>query len=361
MRRFIRSLLTLSALATAGGVSGRDASAAETYEFYNGVRPLGMGGASLSAVNDETALLINPAALGKLRDHFVTVADPEVDAGINTATLVGSDVLKAGNPQATLAKLLKHPDQHLHQRAQVFPSIVTRGFGLGAFGKQMIDAEVPSGGKYMYNYRADTAAVMGFGTRVGGGVLKFGATSRLVNRREVARADLDPAASGLSLASLATEGVGLGADAAAMISVPVNYLPTLTMVWRDLGQTSFTLAKGLMHPTALRPALVRDSVDLGFAIYPILTPIWRATWSLQYDDVAHDPSDVLRHVHFGTEFNYADSVFLRGGINQRYWTAGLELAYVGYQIQFATYGEEIGTKASPREDRRAVAKLAIRY
>ena len=337
------------------------AGATETYRFYRGVRPLGMGGAGLATVNDETALLQNPAALGKLRDHFVTLVDPEVDVGINTATLAGDKLFKLSDPQATLAKLNKHKNQHLHQRAQVFPSIVTQGFGLGAFAKQTVDGEVVDGGKFLFDYRADTAGVLGFNTGLGGGVFKLGTTARVINRREVKRDDLDPTSTTLNLDQLAHEGVGLGVDVAAMIAVPVLYLPTLTMVWHDVGQTSFTLAKGLMHPTDRRPDLVRDAVDLGFAVYPILSPVWRATWSLQYDDLTHETDDVLRHVHAGAEFNYADSVFVRAGLNQRYWTAGLELAYVGYQLQFASYGEEIGTKANPREDRRVVAKFAIRY
>lgn len=48
-------------------------------------------------------------------------------------------------------------------------------------------------------------------------------------------------------------------------------------------------------------------------------------------------------------------------MNQRYWTAGLEMALKNYQIQLATYGEEIGTATTHREDRRYVAKFAFRF
>ena len=51
---------------------GAGAGAQEIRENYNGVRSLGMGGASIAVVNDETALLLNPAALGKL-------SDPEIE------------------------------------------------------------------------------------------------------------------------------------------------------------------------------------------------------------------------------------------------------------------------------------------
>ena len=37
------------------------------------------GGAGIAVVNDETAMLINPAGLGKLRDYIFTIADPEIE------------------------------------------------------------------------------------------------------------------------------------------------------------------------------------------------------------------------------------------------------------------------------------------
>ena len=55
-----------------GSFANLSLHAMERREFYNGVRGLGMGGASVGVVNDETALLLNPAGMGKLRNAFVT-------------------------------------------------------------------------------------------------------------------------------------------------------------------------------------------------------------------------------------------------------------------------------------------------
>ena len=67
------------------------AHAGQNFEFYRGIRQMGMGGASIAVVNDETALLANPAGLGKLRDYIITVADPEVDVGSKTQAIIGCD------------------------------------------------------------------------------------------------------------------------------------------------------------------------------------------------------------------------------------------------------------------------------
>jgi hypothetical protein len=77
-----------------------------------------------------------------------------------------------------------------------------------------------------------------------------------------------------------------------------------------------------------------------------------ATYSSPFHDFSFDTPG---------ELNYADALFVRAGMNQRYWTAGLELSIVNYQFQAASYGEEIGDDVTPREDRRYVVKFAFRF
>ena len=59
--------------------------------------------------------------------------------------------------------------------------------------------------------------------------------------------------------------------------------------------------------------------------------------------------------------NFSDAFFFRAGMNQRYWTSGLEFDMLNYQLQAATYGEEIGTATAHKEDRRYTLKFVIRF
>jgi hypothetical protein len=68
-----------------------------------------------------------------------------------------------------------------------------------------------------------------------------------------------------------------------------------------------------------------------------------------------------RNIHGGLEFNFHDFFFLRAGMNQGFYTAGIELASTKFQLQAATYGEDIGTDTAPREDRRFIGKFSIRF
>src|SRR5437868_6172705 len=60
-----------------------EATAKERRSFYEGARGRAMGGAQIATTNDETALLINPAGLGKLRDFYGTLFDPEIEYSNN--------------------------------------------------------------------------------------------------------------------------------------------------------------------------------------------------------------------------------------------------------------------------------------
>lgn len=349
-------LLTFADMAVAG----------ERYEFYNGVRQMGMGGAAVAVVNDETALLLNPAGLGKLRDYFITVVDPEIDVGQNIEKIVGTDVLSAVDPQKVLDKLNDgNQDLHHHARAQIFPSLVFPNFGIGILSKSSMDAEVISDtSEYQLDYVSDDAIVLGFNFRLWDGRVKIGFNTRIVNRAEI-HTTLPASSTGLTKKDLANEGIGVASDVGLILTAPWDWLPTLAAVWRDVGNTSYEFKEGLFldTPEDRRPETTPQTVDVGIALFPIAGKRTRWTWTAEYRDVltTSEEEDQMRRVHTGIELNIADALFIRGGMNQRYWTAGLEFAMANYQLQLASYGEEIGTVEETREDRRYSFKFSYRF
>jgi hypothetical protein len=339
--------------------------AQERFEFYNGVRQMWMGGAAIAVVNDETSLLLNPAALGKLRDHFITVIDPEIEGNMNLERVLGLEFYKGLDPQFNLEKLKENPGRPMHLKGQIFPSLIFPNFGIGLHAKHVVDAEVDqTGSSYRYNYTNDWSAVAGFNFRFFNGIVKLGANARYTNRTEINRTDIDPNSTGLSVSNLASEGMGLGSDVGLMFAAPIKLLPTLALVLRDAGDTSYKLSQGMFSSTEERPETVGHSLDVAVAVFPIHSNVTRSSWTIEVRDVLTDESDtepIMKRLHTGFEINYADALFLRGGANQKYWTAGMELAMFNYQFQLATYGEEIGTVSIPREDRRYVLKFSYRF
>lgn len=81
--------------------------------------------------------------------------------------------------------------------------------------------------------------------------------------------------------------------------------------------------------------------------------------ALETTDIGNnDFGSFYRTLHFGTEAAW--SVFrLRGGINQGYLTAGLGIDLRLLQLNFATYGEELGLNPGVMEDRRYALQLGF--
>jgi hypothetical protein len=117
-------------------MDGTRSFASEIRENYNGARSLGMGGASIAVVNDETALLSNPAGLGRLREVYGTILDPEIEAGSDVNGMYTASAFT--NPfELSDAKNTTNASRGrlLHVKAQAFPSLVLKNFGIGIYGK----------------------------------------------------------------------------------------------------------------------------------------------------------------------------------------------------------------------------------
>lgn len=336
----------------------------ERVEFYQGVRQLGMGGAGIGVVNDETSLLINPAGLGKLRDYIVTVVDPEVTYGAdNGRVLPKGKTLAFTSPQDLLDSLNKAKDRNFYGKLQLFPSVIFPNVGVGALAKYEISARVDSAtNKLNYFYRNDLAGVVGLNMTLFSGIIKIGGSGRWVNRVE-ANESIDSTSTNLSLKALAKQGLGVAGDAGIIISAPVTLLPSLSLVARDIGTTSYNLGGGIFggYPSGL--AATKQTYDAALSFFPLFTSRVRGSFTAEYRDVLNTlkEKDVMRRVHVGFEVNVGDSYFVRAGMNQKYWTMGLELATRFYQFQFATYGEDIGNDQASIEDRRYIGKFVFRF
>lgn len=346
--------------------AGPAAFAQDHYEFYQGIRQMAMGGAAIGVVDDETALILNPAALGKLRDVYLTLLDPVADMGSQDDQIAGgsANLPTLTDPQKALDQANANPGAHLHGMGEIFPSIVLPNFGIGFLGRWSQDAELDEARTaFDFEYTQDLALVAGFDVRFWSGVLKIGVNGRLINRSQISEPKIDPASTDLSTDSMLKEGMGFGSDVGVILTAPIRWLPSLSAVVRDIGRTSYTMRGGLLHSTSTAPDSTPQTVNGAFTLAPIFSNGVRSLWTVEYSDItnAWDDSSSLRHYHGGVELNFGDFFFLRGGYNQGYWTGGVEIAIENYQIQFTSYGEEVGTGSTTQEDRRYMGGFAIRF
>jgi hypothetical protein len=358
---FIMTILFLfGAMVPTAVVQAQTSPVGEVREFFNGARMMGMGGAGIAVVNDETALLVNPAGLGKLRDFYGTIIDPEVDASSTFPYVYKTgDVFAPSDVQAVLDT---HRETYYHARAQIFPSLVVKNFGIGIFARQTLDAYIDSTGANMQTYYvSDLALLLGYNLRLWDGRIKIGVTGKAISRVEIDK-NLDTTGA-LDVGSNASEGAAVGADVGVILTAPWTWLPTLSAVVRDVGGTNFEAGSGLRMTTATRPNHIDQDIDVALAVFPIHSNSTRSAFTLEYQKItaASQATDKLRYAHVGYELNYSDLLFFRLGMNQRYWTAGVELSSEHTQVQVTSYGEDIGPDNAPIEDRRLILKFSFRF
>jgi len=344
-------LLVVILSALNAGASG------EWFESYSNTRTLGMGGAAVAIASDDTALFRNPANLGGVRDIYGTVLDPEIE-GTGNLTATQIDI------KAVMLTLGGKPNTYYRAKQQLSPVLVRRNVGFGVIYKNEISAEISSADLTVMdtNYINDFGAAFGANWRIFDGRVKVGVSSKFLNRIEVRNSAL-LVTGPTDLQTIGSEGSAIAFEAGLLMQAPWTYLPTLGFVVHDLGDTVFDKQDGFRMRTLSRPATVKQSVDAALAIFPIHSNRFRSVWTLEYTDITNSRNDTdnAKRMHLGVEFNTRDIFFVRLGYNQRYMTAGFEVASEYALWQITTYGEEIGTALVPREDRRLSMKFAVRF
>lgn len=329
----------------------------EWFELYNNTRTLGMGGAMVAITSDDTSLYRNPANLGSVRDLYGTIFDPEFE-GTGNLTATQIDI------KAVMNSLSSKPDTYYHARQQLTPVLIRRNIGFGFIYKNEISAEISSADATVMDtkYINDAGAIIGTNLRLFDGIIKIGVSAKFLNRIEVQNTTLSVAGP-TDLQTIASEGTALSIDTGLLMQAPWTYLPTFGLVVRDMGNSIFDKQDGFRMRTATRPLTVKQSVDAAIAFFPIHSNQVRSVWTLEYSDLTNSRNDTdsMKRAHLGIEFNTRDIFFLRLGYNQRYMTGGIEIASENVVWQVSSYGEEVGTATTPREDRRLSMKFAARF
>lgn len=341
--------------------------ASEIYQSYTGARELAMGGAYVNVVNDETSLELNPAGLGKLRSKIITLADPEIELGSKDQQIFSSSSDYTGlvDPNVVYGNAKSYPSNHYHLKLQFLPSFVLPDFGIGIHAMRRIDTDTDATAtNFHLDYTQDVDAVLGVNFKFFGGVLKVGVAGRYIDHSVISKDFVIATTSSIAIPQSGTEGTGLGVNIGAVITIPVEFLPSIGLTVHDVGNTSYNLTSGSFFQGGTgRPLDTIQTIDAGFAFFPIVGAHTRSTFTAEVHDVMtlSQESALLRRFHAGGELNIGDILFLRAGMNQRFYTAGIEFASDRMQFQVTTYGEDIGASSTALEDRRFLAKFAFRF
>lgn len=336
---------TIASHAHSLGVSARSA------------RSKGMGGVAVPFVNGFESLYINPAALGKNNEIQLRLLG--FSAGINDELWNSREVFSDIDPDdpTTFDSLFGKRIQ-----AQTFlqAGLAVKGLAIGYLKDIYVTAELhnPVLPSFETYYRQDDAYYLGGGFDLGDGLYAGLAVKRIFRRggdiQELSVGDLAGISNPEDIARrFDNAGQGYGVDFALMKEFSEHALkPSFSVVWQDIGDTSFQHKEG---PDA--PSHIEQNLILGAGI-SAEAPGFLWTLGFEARHLLEPELDMGKKLHLGSEIGIG--IFnVRGGFNQGYFVYGAGLDLWFFKLDAARYTEELGQFPGQSSDPRYMVSLSL--
>lgn len=360
MKRF--ALLLISASILSGS-----ALAKEIPRYYQGIRPLGMGGAFTAVADDSNALFYNPAGLDKVQRWGMGLINPYGDGSKGWKDLYNDAKDTDFDVTSEVVDLLrKHIGEDFHIRTGLYPNFYMRHFAVGVLGQAEVDSKVNNRQfpEAVTDAFGNVSGQLGLGYGFRNGMIRVGAAGRFVKGyrlQEVYTAIQisDPDFEDQIRDDL-QEGTGFGFDAGVMFEFPVVLKPTIAATIQNISDVDLGDA-----------GTIPQQINVGLSVshsFSWLTLIGAADWRdvtnnakpvdpLTKEEI--DEDDVYKHLHFGLEARLPKILALRVGLYQGYGTLGGTLDFGILRFDVATYAEELGSHAGQKADRRYAAQISL--
>lgn len=341
--------LTVPQKAQAGGPSGI-AGTALFQQFpllYQGVLPLGMGGAFTAVADDENAVFYNPAGLDNIQSSSFKILNVSTDATypgmFSLYSDINNDSKQTGTAQdaAFINTFNSVANQSFYARVGDYSNYTTHDFSIGLLSNNQIQG-TPSAVATTNNL-ASLAALSDTGIVLSGAMgffnhhLQIGGTLMGLNQMFVDIPQLSVAqASNLqsTINSNLTHGLGILGNVGAIYHFDLPLNPTIGAAVENIGTASFGQAGTL--PQLINAGVGLDP-DIGFG---------RLLFDVDYDDVTnylyYTGDSLWLHTHVGIQYQFPAILTLSAGLYEGYPTVGFGLDLWAFEINGSYYTEEAG-------------------
>lgn len=335
-------------------LGGIQVTAAELYQPGLQARCFAMGGTCISHVRGASALFFNPAALARVEGFDLILA--ETQAGISKDAVDFTAQFQGGTFQASDFNRLYGKTLTADVAART--GFVMPSFGFGLFSNnyttmQFSDPTFPTFHMNLiseYGYVVAGAFALGPDTSIGvsGRHIKRWGGDKDIDMMSLA----GQSSSSVASSNFQDHGVGHSLDVAFLTTLNHPLKPTLSLVWQDLGVTTFNLTSGTTPPPSQY-----DNLIFGAAIKQEMS-VFSFTHAFEYKFIRTQGYDLSKKVHLGTEASIGP-LDLRAGINQGYVTYGVGVDLLFFQLDAAAYATELGTYSGQSRSDRYTVSLTI--
>ncbi len=331
------------------------AEAQEIWGMNRNLRALGMGGVYVSTVTPADAVFYNPAALGKVSGLNFQL----LNAGVGVNGLdVYNKIKDAGDlSQTENFNRLVGTRVWLDGFGKASFTMPNFGFGYYTDYQMVLELHDPAFPKFKTFFQNDSAYVIGTAFDLGSD-LSLGLSFKRINRwggetLEVEASSVTNMDDVIALKDrFENKGQGYGVDVALMKNLDGLFNPNLSLVWRDVGNTSFSKTAGVDAPPAIQQDLVfgaganLDLPGLDIAV------------GLEGRKLLDPDVQVGKKLHLGAEVSLP-FIDLRGGFNQGYLSYGAGFNFLIFRFDAVSYGEELGVYPGQSVDNRIVVGVGI--
>lgn len=335
--------------------------AVELFEPHISARAMGLGGAYSALVEDDESLWYNPAGLAKNSGFYWTIADPH--AGVSNANALTSlsDLQSATTFQSTLDGLYGEPIWiGLGGKTSFQMPFFAASYFYDVDTSIIVDNPVSP--TLTTNFVTDQGYALGTGWSVGG-ILQMGFAAKYITRtglrKDWGTQTIADISSGNSTPSVIfdtiadTTGTGYALDYGMNITFPSPIQPTLSFVWKNMGNTKFRVDQG-----ATAPPTEMQNMTLGGALLVDLFFVHVAP-TVEFRHIDDTDIQLGKKLHLGLEVGVPFMDF-RVGLYQGYYTLGFGLDLGILKIDAATWGTELGGYPGQFEDRRYMVQAILK-
>ena len=401
-----RRIWTITVMGAWCGVASLSAQGQEIPENYDPVRPAGIGGAFTSIANDENAVWTNPAGIARIRkarsrSTVNLVRFPNLAAGVNTEAKSFAESVKAGKDALIQKSSQLKESKPFWAMGEAFPMMMLDMSGmpaiLGAFThfttKAVIDKDNPAQANTQMVW--DTGAVFG--------IAKTNRTNRFnigIQARAISRGAFEEYVPIVTLADRkemnkrftadSNKSTALAVDSGMMWTFADFWFPTIGI--SVLNMPTSGCKKDYLNPFSERretecgtvytgTIVNQDAIStvdptdirIGASITPRLSHKlgMRIAVDVHHfhvlsgqDNYGYSNIPVMKTLHAGIEI-FEGNPLLRSpfsvsaGFSQGSPTFGAFMNLGYCTLEFASYGRDISSTATPQIDRRYVAGLSF--
>lgn len=390
----LKALIITSTLTFSCATWAEDPSVSfRIHHQYQSVRAMGMGDAFVAVANDYSALFYNPAGLARREDSEINLS---LEGGLtpkfiefgkdlsNASQTPGTDSAKQ---EAIMSAIQKVYGETYGFRFTPMAGIWARPkWALGVIPLDLSMEVIPHqqvGPSLDTTVYADTTVAMAWAQDVhwlSNARTSIGVTGKFVNRGFFSKGinAIEIAAdSNLIKSTDLKEGYTVDADVGMIVTPEIPgegwfwqamklARPSFGAVVRNIGEVGFGQSLKLFNKEKSdKPERLYRVIDLGSKFELPQLGIFSGRAVADMRDIMHPRFSPRKGLHLGAEFDWRMTSWWKGqwrvGVNQGYFTAGFSALLGVFNLDLATYGEDVGTYTTPKQNRVYQMKMSLNF